>query len=31
MLEKVDAVLAKIPGLRQWAFKVVFIFSEPKK
>ena len=31
ILEKADAILAKIPGIRQWAFKVVFIFSEPKK
>ena len=31
LLEFIDGVLFKIPFLRKYAFKVVFIFSEPKK
>lgn len=31
ILEKLDKVLFKMPFLRKYAFKVVFIFSEPKK
>ncbi len=31
ILEKIDEILFKIPPLKKYAFKVVFIFSEPKK
>jgi len=31
VLEKIDEILFKIPFLKKYAFKVVFIFSEPKK
>jgi len=30
-LEKLDNLLLKIPFLRKYAFKVVFVFSQPKK
>jgi len=30
-LEKIDEILFKIPFLRKYAFKIVFIFSEPRK
>jgi len=31
LLEVLDKILLKIPFLRKYAFKVVFVFSEPKK
>lgn len=31
LLEAIDKILLKIPFLRKYAFKVVFIFSQPKK
>jgi len=31
ILESIEKILFKIPFLRKYAFKVVFIFSEPKK
>jgi len=30
-LDKIDALLLKIPFLKKYAFKIVFVFSEPKK
>lgn len=30
-LERVDKILLKIPFLRKYSFKVIFIFAEPKK
>lgn len=31
MLDRFDSLLLKIPFLKKYAFKIVFIFSEPKK
>ena len=31
LLEKLDQVLLKFPGLKKFAFKAVFVFSNPKK
>jgi ubiquinone/menaquinone biosynthesis C-methylase UbiE len=31
LLDKIDSILLKIPLLQKYAFKVVFVFSEPKK
>jgi len=31
LLEFIDKILLKVPFLRKYAFKVVFVFSQPKK
>jgi ubiquinone/menaquinone biosynthesis C-methylase UbiE len=31
LLEKLDAILLRMPGMKWWAWQVVFVLSEPKK
>jgi len=30
IIESIDGLLLKIPFLKKYAFKIIFIFSEPK-